>query len=110
MSAEIVNTTREEGQVQEGIVRREDFGPGHAGNLAFIAVSGGTPCETYIDDAKTKCGQPPIGTVDIDILGDVDPFPYCSGEHAVTLQNQLLEDLHRQGRNSVPGRNGFGRA
>lgn len=90
--------------------RREDFGPGTAGTMAFFAVASGFPCQTYIDGDKNICGNSPIGTVDVDIRDDVDTFTYCSKEHGSQLKDQLVKELESMGRYTVPGRNGFGRA
>ncbi len=87
-------------------MRREDFGPGSAGDLAFGVVSSGEPCVTYIDDKKNTCGRPPIGTVDVDVRDDLDFFPFCSPDHQQLLQQQLLDELSEQGRLTVPGMNG----
>ena len=91
-------------------IRREDFGPGYAGNWSYRTVLSGAPCVTYIDEYGNMCGDPPVGTVDIDVRDDLEFFPFCSPEHQQLVQEQILSDLHRQGRSSVPGVNGFGRA
>lgn len=96
----------------ERIVRREDFGSGEAGELAFQSVVAGFPCATYIDGDQTQCGNPPIGTVDVDLQADYNPFPFCSEEHADLLENQIADDLEATGRHGAIrgiGRNGFGR-
>ena len=91
-------------------IRREDFAPGRTGEMAYMAVLSGSPCVAYVDEEKTKCGLTPIGTVDIDIRGELDFFTYCSEEHALTLTDQLEREVEATGGFTYPARNGFGRA
>lgn len=91
-------------------IRREDFGPGYAGDWSYQTVLAGAMCVSYIDENKTECGKPSVGTVDVDIRATLDLFPYCSAEHAERLELDLVEEIEAQGRFTVPGRNGFGRA
>ena len=91
-------------------IRREDFGPGRAGDWAYQTILGGAICLTYVDDEKTECGQIATGTVDVDIRGDLDLFPFCTNEHGIILTKQLVEEIERNGSSTTPSRNGFGRA
>ena len=106
----VINWLWENGKI-EGVVKREDFGPGQAGELAYQTVLGDFPCETWIDDNKTVCGKPPVGTVDVDNLANHDPIPVCSEEHATALEKQIREELKRKSKPGIAGmgRNGWGR-
>ena len=105
MSAEILGPVKTETRE----IRREDFAPGRTGEMSYLAVKSGTPCEAFIDQNKTKCGKPPIGTVDIDIRYDLEFFPFCTPEHKQLLLDQLDSELEAQGRYSYASSNGFGR-
>lgn len=106
MTIERLGDTRAETEV-----RREDFGPGFAGEISFKTVLGGSPCIIYIDETKEMCGKPPIGTLGVDIGASYDVFPYCSEEHASLLEKQLIETTatFRSGVSSVIDKNGLGR-
>jgi len=91
-------------------IERENFGPGTAGDWAYQTIAGGATCVAFIDDEKTECGQKAIGTVDVDIRGDLDLFPHCTDEHAKLLTDQLVQEIENNGGYTVPSRNGFGRA
>lgn len=90
-------------------VRREDFGSGRAGEWAYQTILAGASCETYIDAYGNRCGELSVGTVDVDILGNLDLFPYCSDTHAQLLEDQLVSEIEKNGDHTAPGRNGFGR-
>lgn len=91
-------------------IRREDFGPGYAGDWSYQTVIAGATCVFYIDENKTECGKPSVGTVDVDIRAAFDLFPHCSTDHANRLELDLVEEIEAQGGSTIPGRNGFGRA
>ncbi|OGH48077.1 MAG: hypothetical protein A3A51_02785 [Candidatus Levybacteria bacterium RIFCSPLOWO2_01_FULL_39_10] len=91
-------------------VKREAFGPGFAGEWAYQTILGGATCETYIDGGKNKCGKKALGTVDVDIAGNLDLFPYCTEDHAVKLTSQLVGEIENNGNHTMPFRNGFERA
>ncbi len=91
-------------------IRREDFGSGYAGDCSYRTVIAGVACVSYIDEVKTECGNPSVGTVDVDIRASLELFPYCSTEHARQLELDLVKEIEAQGGSTVPGRNGFGRA
>lgn len=90
------------------IVRREDFAPGNAGTKAFELISRGVVCETKLDD-NLLCEQPATGTLDFDIIGELEQIPVCSPEHREIAAIHVNEELSLQGRSTVPGYNGFGR-
>lgn len=92
------------------IVDRENFGPGAAGDWAYWTIAGGALCVTFVDDSKAECGQKATGTVDVDIMGHLDLFPYCTEEHASMLTGQLIAETEGNGHSTIPSRNGFGRA
>lgn len=110
MTAETLTPKPKSIEPAERTILREEFGPGKAGDWAFQVISSGASCETFIDADKNKCGDAAIGTVDVDIRGELDVFPYCSPEHGTLLEQQLVADIEASGGFTYPGRNGFGRA
>lgn len=89
-------------------MQRKEFGSGRLGEKAWQLVSFGVPCEAII--GGHQCGIPAIGTTDYDVLGDAEITPHCSEEHHRLIMEGVNHDLSAQGRSTVFGRNGFGRA
>lgn len=87
---------------------RKQFGGGAAGRLAFRTVARGVSCEAIIDGQKNSCGQPADRTVDFDVIGGYSFVASCPA-HEEHIGNRILEDLKREGRTTVLGRNGWGR-
>jgi hypothetical protein len=87
---------------------RASFGEGRPGEMAWRLISGGATCEALIKGEP--CGKRAIGTTDFDVLGDMDQKPHCSPEHDMLMRKGIAADLHKQGRNTVFGINGFGRS
>jgi len=91
------------------LVRRSEFGKGHLGETSWQLISGGATCGA-IGQSGNPCGNPGIGTTDFDVLGDAELVPHCNLEHHRKIIQDVRRDLEAQGRNTVFGRNGFGRA
>lgn len=88
---------------------RRQFGKGAAGKLAFRTIVGGASCEAMLDEQGILCGEPADRTVDFDALGTYDLVPSC-GAHEKLIGTRIITVLERQGRTTVLGRNGWGRA
>src|SRR3972149_3088258 len=106
MAVERISENKFEALLQ---ISRDDFGPGYIGEKSYQIILSGAGCEAFIDENKTKCNLPSIGTADIDVRDDLEFFPFCSPEHQMLVQSQVLDELNDQGRYSVPAMNGFGR-
>lgn len=91
------------------LLARENFGPGKAGESAFRIISLGAFCETRLDDGK-PCGEVAKQTLDFDIIGELEQMPVCGLGHRSIEVNRINEELRAEGRNTIPGFNGFGRA
>lgn len=94
---------------RELIAFRREFGKGRAGSLAFRAIAGGIGCEAILDDRGNRCQVPADRTVDFTVLGSDDFVPSCFS-HKELIEKRILADLEEQGRSTVIGRNGRGRA
>lgn len=88
---------------------RRQFGRGMAGTLAFRTIASGTSCEAILNGQGAICGEPADRTVDFDVLGTCDFIPSCPA-HERDIGDRIVEDLDRQGRYTVLGKNGWGRA
>jgi hypothetical protein len=88
---------------------RDNFGPGHAGDLAYLAISRGTICEE-IDKDDTQCEKISDRTVGFDILGNYEFIAVCSQKHADLAKKKLVIDLAKADRIANFDTNGFGRA
>lgn len=85
---------------------RDKFGPGRAGDLAYVLLrSKETKCEFIGDPCKAR----PTRTLDYDWNGDGDRIPLCD-EHLKPAMKAVRVDLQKNGRDTVFGYNGFGRA
>ncbi len=92
-------------------VLRENFGPGEAGELAYLGIASGLPCEAFVDpERKQICGKLSNRTVDFDVAGHGDYLPSCSPVHSASIRESIAGDLARQGHTTVFGENGWGRA
>lgn len=93
------------------IARREDFGPGKAGEIAYAIINSGNPCEVKVE--SKPCSKKAIETVDFDIpiLSGVEFIPVCSAEHRNKAQEDM-DKFNKEVGNRVTsfGTNGFGRA
>ena len=92
-------------------VLRESFGPGTAGELAYLGILSGLLCEAYLDNKvrKEMCGKLSDRTVDFDVAGHGDYLPSCSAKHSASIRENISGDLERQGHSTVFGENGWGR-
>lgn len=89
---------------------RRQFGRGSAGKRAFRVIASGVLCEALLDGQGSVCDQRADRTVDFDVLGSFDFVPSCGAAHEELIGARILADLERQGRITVLGRNGWGRA
>jgi hypothetical protein len=97
------------------IPRREDFGTGRLGQMAYNYVLNGEPCYTLLDSGEAdklpaRCGRPSIGTLDYDdFQRQVDQVPICSDEHLKKTRDELEAMYVKSGRTWWFGINGKGR-
>ncbi len=84
---------------------RRNFGPGVAGRRAFRLITGQTDCEI-----RSGCNSRAIETVDYDVLGELELKASCGGGHSFLIKKDIEDDLVSIGRNTVFGKNGWGRA
>jgi len=94
--------------VDDQVISREQFGQGKLGDQIWTNIKKGIGCETTLENGE-MCKKPAIGTVDYDVIGELDSVYVCGEEHAKQVSTAILNDLHRIGRDSVLGRNGNGR-
>lgn len=88
---------------------RKEFGSGAAGKIAFRVIASGASCEAMLGKQGILCGKSADRTVDFDVLGGYNLVPSCE-THEEFIGTRILTDLGRQGRTTVLGRNGWGRA
>jgi hypothetical protein len=91
------------------LVSRENFGPGMAGEKAFLAIASGAVCESK---TTHKDKQNPLGdrTVGFDIGGAYDFVVVCSEACEQAVRNIIEKELLELGRVPSFDKNGFGRA
>lgn len=105
----MVEQVKQKASLKELAGLRKEFGRGAAGKLAFKTIVRGASCEAILDKQGALCGQRADRTVDFDVLGSFDFVPSCAA-HEKFIGTRILTDLERQGRTTVLGRNGWGRA
>lgn len=88
-------------------VLREDFGPGRAGELAYLTVVQGTPCESKLIHKEQK---PANRTVGFDVSANYEFVAVCSDECEEATKKSVEKDLLLAGQIPSFDRNGFGRA
>lgn len=92
-------------------VKREDFGPGKTGQIAFELIEGGASCGVVIK--KKLCGNKAIATLDFDVpkIRQVEFVPVCSDEHEAIARRDITVEFEEKRYIATGfGRNGFGRA
>jgi hypothetical protein len=93
-----------------GVIKREDFGQGELGDHCFFLIEHGITCEAIVGLDGERCGEPATGTTDFDVLGDPTILGHCNEEHHWAIKIRVEKELALSGRNTVVGRNGFGRS
>lgn len=96
-------------EIDNRLILRENFGPGRAGEIAYLTVLQGIACEV-IDKQNLKCEKTSDRTIGFDVLADYQIIPVCSREHAVLAMEKVIVDLSKSGRTPSFDENGFGRA
>lgn len=89
---------------------RENFGQGVAGKIAFAMVASGAKCEARTGENGKECSELSQGTLDFDVMGYLDTVPVCGNECTVFEKGMIDSELAAQGRSTVFGINGKGRA
>ena len=90
-------------------VLRESFGPGKAGELAYLTVLQRTFCEVILPEDE-KCTKASDRTVGFDVSSVYDFVAVCGIEHEELTKKRIEDDLAKAGQFSSLDRNGFGRA
>ena len=101
---------RKEDHPRDRGIHREDFGPGELGDHCFFLIEHGITCEAIVGLDGERCGEPATGTTDFDVLGDPTILGHCNEEHHWAIKIRVEKELALSGRNTVVGRNGFGRS
>lgn len=98
-------------EIEPRVIRRDEFGPGRLGEMAYQTILSGVPCETIIEEEeKSICERISDRTVDFDAMGQADFVPVCSEVHESMTRARITRDTKRLGRPTVLSKNGFGRA
>lgn len=92
-----------------GGIKRENFGPGEFGEHCYLLIRHGIPCDAIVGPDGERCGKPATGTTDYDYNGDPTILGHCSEEHHLMIVSGVRKDLQLIERETVFGRNGFGR-
>ncbi len=93
------------------IIKREDFGPGKLGDIAYKTIISGAPCETILqEEDNLTCERISDRTVDYDASGDASFITVCSDIHEEMTKARIRRDTQKSGRITAIGINGFGRA
>lgn len=93
MAVEKVRPQQQEEPVE---IKRENFGPGKAGERAYRLISFGVACETKVEGET--CGKMATGTMDFDVIGEMDMIPVCTEEHWAFVAELVEQSLRNQGR------------
>jgi hypothetical protein len=92
------------------VVARENFGPGKAGEIAYLTISQGVPCES-ISTHEEKSERPRASrTVGFDVSSHYEFIAVCSDSCEEETKKILEKDLLAAGQIPSFDRNGFGRA
>lgn len=86
---------------------REQFGPGKAGELAYLALAQGIPCENTLTHEEKRMANRTIG---FDVSANYEFIAVCSDECEDIVKKTVEKDLLRIGQLPSFDRNGFGRA
>lgn len=89
-------------------IAREDFGPGKAGEISFLTIKHGQPCESR----TTHEEKPPLAnrTVGFDVSANYEFVAVCSDRCEEETKKIIEKDLLNAGQIPSFDRNGFGRA
>lgn len=92
------------------IVLRENFGPGNAGEMAFLTISQGTPCESKATHKENQDLPLADRTIGFDVSANYEFVAVCSDTCEVETKKIVEKDLLNAGQLPSFDRNGFGRA
>lgn len=93
------------------IILRENFGPGKAGEMAFLTISQGAPCESRATHQEEEQGIPFANrTLGFDVSANYEFVAVCSDICEVEAKKTIEKDLLHAGQIPSFDRNGFGRA
>lgn len=86
-----------------------EFENNRLGKSAHFMLENGAKCEARVGSDGARCGKEADQILDFDVLGCAEQIPVCQ-EHIHAVMGVIQEELERQGRSTVFGSNGFGRA
>lgn len=92
------------------IILRENFGPGNAGEMAFLTISHGTPCESKITHKEKQDLPLADRTIGFDVSANYEFVAVCSDTCEAQTKKVIERDLLNAGQLPSFDRNGFGRA
>jgi hypothetical protein len=90
-------------------IKREDFGPGRAGDMDYSLMLFKPPCEAFIDEEKNLCGKPAIKILDFDTATTTEQLPVCSDVCWSKAEQLIFSDEIKRGKTPRIGINGWGR-
>lgn len=91
-------------------IQRDNFGPGKAGEIAYFAIAGGTPCESATTHTEDETRPLADRTIGFDIAASYELAAVCSDLCEDVMKKSIEQDLIASGRTPSFDRNGFGRA
>lgn len=97
-------------EIERKPILRESFGPGRAGELAFLAISQGTPCESRTTHKEDEDKPNANRTIGFDVSSNYEFVAVCSDKCEEVTKKCVENDLLLAGQLPSFDKNGFGRA
>lgn len=88
-------------------ILRDNFGPGKAGEIAYLTIISGAFCEVILTN---PCNNISDRTIGFDVSGNYELVPACSSKHEAVIKKRVKKDLQKIGQIVSFDSNGFGRA